>query len=90
MPVYEYQCSQCNEIFEIFHRIDEAYRDGCPKCRGEVKKILSASNFILKGSGFYVNDYPSKTRKETEASEKQTQKSSPAKEEKAKAPAESS
>ena len=62
MPIYEYQCDRCNEVFEIFHKIDEDCKVACPKCLGPAKKLISAPNFILKGSGFYVNDYPSKSR----------------------------
>jgi putative FmdB family regulatory protein len=71
MPIYEYQCNRCNEIFEIFHKIDEECKVACPKCLGPVKKLISATNFVLKGSGFYVNDYPSESRKEGKKSEKE-------------------
>ena len=71
MPIYEYQCNRCNEIFEIFHKIDEDCKVACPKCLGPVKKLISATNFVLKGSGFYVNDYPSESRKEGKKSEKE-------------------
>lgn len=70
MPIYEYQCQKCNEIFEIFHKIDEECNAACPKCLGQAKKLISATNFILKGSGFYVNDYPSKNRQEGKKAEK--------------------
>ncbi len=70
MPIYEYQCNRCNEVFEIFHKIDEDCKVACPKCLGPVKKLISASNFVLKGSGFYVNDYPSESRKEGKKKEK--------------------
>jgi len=91
MPIYEYQCNRCNEIFEIFHKIDEDCKVACPKCLGPVKKLISATNFVLKGSGFYVNDYPSESRKEGRKSEKEgakeplkegTEKGSPKAEEK--------
>ena len=91
MPIYEYQCNRCNEIFEIFHKIDEDCKVACPKCLGPVKKLISATNFVLKGSGFYVNDYPSESRKEGKKSEKEgakeplkegTEKGSPKAEEK--------
>jgi putative FmdB family regulatory protein len=77
MPIYEYECDHCDEIFEIFHKIDEDCKVACPKCLGPARKLISATNFILKGSGFYVNDYPSKSRKdgakaEKEGSEKST------------------
>jgi putative FmdB family regulatory protein len=74
MPIYEYQCNRCNEIFEIFHKIDEDCKVACPKCLGPVKKLISATNFVLKGSGFYVNDYPSESRKEGKKSEKEGSK----------------
>ena len=70
MPIYEYECTRCNEVFEIFHKIDEECKVACPKCLGPAKKLISATNFILKGSGFYVNDYPSKSRSEAKKSEK--------------------
>ena len=72
MPIYEYQCNRCNELFEIFHKIDEECKVACPKCLGPVKKLISATNFVLKGSGFYVNDYPSESRKEGKKMEKES------------------
>ncbi|MBM4276789.1 MAG: zinc ribbon domain-containing protein [Deltaproteobacteria bacterium] len=72
MPIYEYQCRKCNEVFEIFHKIDEDCNAACPKCLGPAKKLISATSFILKGSGFYVNDYPSQSRKEASKSEKES------------------
>ncbi len=71
MPIYEYQCEKCNDVFEIFHKIDEDCKVCCPKCLSPAKKLISATNFILKGSGFYVNDYPSKSRKEGQKAEKE-------------------
>ena len=71
MPVYEYRCNRCREIFEIFHKIDEEVKVACPKCLAPAKKLISATSFILKGSGFYVNDYPSKARKEGHKTEKE-------------------
>jgi putative FmdB family regulatory protein len=82
MPIYEYECGNCNEIFEIFHKIDEDCKVVCPKCLGRARKLISASNFVLKGSGFYVNDYPSKNRsegKKTESEGKKTEKEGVAK-----------
>jgi putative FmdB family regulatory protein len=80
MPIYEYQCDRCSEIFEIFHKIDEDCGVACPKCLGPVRKLISATNFVLKGSGFYVNDYPSESRKEGKKKEKEGPKESAAKE----------
>jgi predicted nucleic acid-binding Zn ribbon protein len=38
---------------------------------GPAKKLISAPNFILKGSGFYVNDYPSQSKQEGKKKEKE-------------------
>ncbi|MFQ5893939.1 MAG: FmdB family transcriptional regulator, partial [Nitrospinota bacterium] len=35
----------------------------CPTCGKRARRILSPAGFILKGAGFYVNDYPSASRK---------------------------
>ncbi len=70
MPIYEYQCQKCHTIFEVFHKIEKEVNPACPKCLGEAKRIISATNFILKGSGFYVNDYPSESKKKGEKAEK--------------------
>ena len=70
MPIYEYECGHCNEIFEIFHKIDEDCKVACPKCLRRARRLISASNFVLKGSGFYVNDYPTKSRSEGKKKEK--------------------
>jgi putative FmdB family regulatory protein len=71
MPIFEYQCKHCDEVFEIFHKIDEDCKVTCPKCLKPAKKLISATNFVLKGSGFYVNDYPSRSRKEGKKAEKE-------------------
>jgi predicted nucleic acid-binding Zn ribbon protein len=46
----------------------------CPRCLGQARKIMSPTNFILKGSGFYVNDYPSESRKKAKKEEKEAGK----------------
>ncbi len=80
MPIYEYQCDRCNEAFEIFHKIDDDGEVACPKCLGPVRKLISAPNFVLKGAGFYVNDYPSESRREGKRKEKEAPKETAAKE----------
>jgi putative FmdB family regulatory protein len=59
VPVYEYKCTNCNYKFDKRQNINDAPIEVCPKCQGKVKKIISKSTgFIVKGSGFYKNDYP--------------------------------
>ena len=59
MPIYEYFCKKCGE-FEVTQRITEPTLERCPSCRGKVRKLISATSFQLKGSGWYVTDYGGK------------------------------
>ena len=60
MPIYEYQCSKCSEIFEAFQKITDDPLTECRFCRGKVEKLISQSSFQLKGSGWYLTDYSKK------------------------------
>ena len=73
MPLYEYQCRGCAAKREILQRVDEVKKPRCEECGKGMKKVISTSAFILKGSGWYVTDYPSKSRKEGMESEKKAQ-----------------
>ena len=57
MPIYEYQCSKCGEVFEAFQRITDEPLTKCKFCQGKVEKLISQSSFQLKGSGWYLTDY---------------------------------
>jgi putative FmdB family regulatory protein len=60
MPLYEYQCTKCGERAEILQRISDPPYAHCPKCGGDMKKLLSSPAIQFKGSGFYKTDYASK------------------------------
>ncbi len=60
MPLYEYQCLACGEKSEVLQRFSDPPLAACPKCGGEVKKLLSSPAFQFKGSGFYATDYAAK------------------------------
>ncbi len=63
MPVYEYKCTQCNEQFEATQKITDDPLTVCSSCGGDLKKLITNTSFVLKGSGWYVTDYPSSDRK---------------------------
>ncbi len=75
MPTYEYECEGCRRIFEIRQRISEPPLTACRECGGPIRRLLSPAPFILKGAGFYVNDYPSESRKKAVEAEKKTSES---------------
>lgn len=59
MPIYEYQCNECRERHEIIQNLSDAPLTHCPKCGGEMKKLISSPAIQFKGSGFYKTDYAS-------------------------------
>lgn len=59
MPIYEYQCKQCNERHEIIQKFSDPPLTHCPKCGNEMKKLFSSPAIQFKGSGFYKTDYAS-------------------------------
>ena len=58
MPIYEYQCKSCDHEFEVLQKMSDGNLIDCPLChKPELKKIISASAFHLKGSGWYASDF---------------------------------
>lgn len=57
MPIYEYECKECNKVIEICQSMSDAPLTICPECSGSVKKIISQSAFHLKGGGWYADGY---------------------------------
>lgn len=80
MPIYEYQCQKCDSVFEMMQSISAKPLKSCQMdgCSGKVTRLVSASGFILKGSGWYATDYPSDTRKQGwESEQKQSSSDKP-------------
>ncbi|MBI5634599.1 MAG: zinc ribbon domain-containing protein [Nitrospirae bacterium] len=65
MPIYEYKCEKCRKHHEIMQKITEKPLTVCPSCGGSMKKLISSTSFVLKGSGWYVTDYGDKNRRGT-------------------------
>lgn len=59
MPLYEYDCPKCGR-FEVLQKMSEKPL-ARHSCGNEVKKVMSASAFSFKGSGFYITDYKNKS-----------------------------
>jgi len=57
MPIYEYQCTKCGKIHEIWQKISEPPVKECPDCTGPLHKLISLTSFQLKGGGWYVDGY---------------------------------
>ena len=59
MPIYEYRCEKGHQ-FEAMQKFSDAPLTSCETCGSPVKKLISNTAFILKGSGWYVTDYAKK------------------------------
>ena len=78
MPTYEYECTKCGEVFELFQPITEPPRrrlrktDPKPcKCDAPVtRRISTGGGIIFKGSGFYQTDYRSEGYKKAAEADK--------------------
>lgn len=60
MPLYEYECRKCNEVFEVLQKFSDAPLAFHAGCGGQVKRLLTAPSFQFKGSGWYATDYAKK------------------------------
>lgn len=58
MPTYEYGCTNCRYEFESEQSIKEDPLKDCPACRSaSLKRFISKSSFVLKGSGWAADNY---------------------------------
>lgn len=64
MPIYEYQCRACEHAFETIQRMNEPVLKECPDCgEDQLRKLVSAAAFRLKGNGWYETDFKSGNQK---------------------------
>jgi putative FmdB family regulatory protein len=54
MPIYEYQCAKCGHQCEVLQKVSDEPLRRCMACgEDSLDKLISATNFQLKGSGWY-------------------------------------
>ena len=61
MPIYEYKCLSCGNIYEKRQSVSDEPLTTCEKCHGKLEKQWSLSGFQFKGAGWYVTDYAGKS-----------------------------
>jgi len=61
MPIYKYGCESCGYKFEELQKIGDKPLEECPKCGRQVRRMITHSSFILKGTGWYATDYANKS-----------------------------
>jgi len=63
MPTYEYLCDACGHNEEIRQKISADPIALCPACQGQdYHRVIGATAFLLKGSGWYQSDYGGKNQ----------------------------
>jgi putative FmdB family regulatory protein len=69
MPVYTYRCDSCGVQFEKHQSFSDAPLKTCPECRKKsLKKVITPTKIIFKGSGFYATDNRSSSGNSSRAS----------------------
>ena len=57
MPIYVYQCADCDTQIEKRQGFADAPLTTCESCGGSVRRVLQPVGIIFKGSGFYSTDH---------------------------------
>ncbi|MEO8102968.1 MAG: FmdB family zinc ribbon protein, partial [Betaproteobacteria bacterium] len=58
MPIYAYKCSSCGHTQDVLQKLSAAPLTDCPACgQATYSKQVTAPQFQLKGSGWYVTDF---------------------------------
>ncbi|CAM4442071.1 MAG: hypothetical protein LEGION0398_MBIBDBAK_00596 [Legionellaceae bacterium] len=63
MPIYEYECSDCKHHLEVIQKLSDQPLVECPSCyKDTLNRLISATRFELKGTGWYVTDFKDKPK----------------------------
>jgi putative FmdB family regulatory protein len=70
MPIYEYECTACGHHLDVLQKVNDEALTDCPSChKVALQKLVSATSFQLKGTGWYATDFrnknPSEPKKES-------------------------
>ena len=68
MPIYEYRCRKCGNVFEEWVKtFDSPELEPCPKCGGDAERIISNTSFKLAGGGWFASCYGGKSGSASDA-----------------------
>ena len=74
MPIYAYACKKCDHTLDALQKMADASLVDCPSCgEPELKRLLSAPRFRLKGKGWYETDFKTGDKRNI-AGDKETKK----------------
>jgi putative FmdB family regulatory protein len=65
MPTYEFRCPDGHDFEKFYRTISGAESTAtCPQCGKPAERVMSATGFSFKGSGFYLTDYGKNAHRE--------------------------
>jgi len=54
MPIYEYECEDCEVVIELLQKVNDPAPTICSECGGKLTRVISGgTTFRLIGDGFY-------------------------------------
>ncbi|MGD1280222.1 FmdB family zinc ribbon protein [Mycobacterium seoulense] len=65
MPTYSYQCTECDDRFDIVQAFTDDALTTCKRCSGRLRKRFNSVGVVFKGSGFYRTDSRESGKKST-------------------------
>ncbi len=58
MPIYEYRCGACGHQLDALQKMSDGPLRKCPECgKSQLRRLVSAPSFRLKGGGWYETDF---------------------------------
>ena len=70
MPIYEYACRKCNHTLDALQKLSDAPLVECPECgEQELRRLISAPRFRLKGDGWYETDFKKDKQRNLQSSD---------------------
>jgi len=65
VPLYNFECKNCDLEIELLQKMDERSPE-CPVCGRSMVKLMSHTNFVLKGEWWEKDGYGLRVKKKGE------------------------
>lgn len=75
MPIYEYACKKCQHTLDALQKMNDEPLLECPACgEAQLRRLISAPRFRLKGAGWYETDFKKDNQRNVHKSDDDTPK----------------